>query len=107
VQQQAEQCWAAAGLAALVRLPPSCSQCLPTPWCNAALALLQTSPASLPLPFPFPSSQDEIPENLANASNTITWWQSRQAEVQSKLKERRAALGQVRWRAWVRGCRGS
>ncbi|KAL4422647.1 hypothetical protein ABPG75_008844 [Micractinium tetrahymenae] len=38
--------------------------------------------------------EDEIPENLANASNTIAWWQSRQAEVQARLNERRAVLGQ-------------
>lgn len=40
--------------------------------------------------------QDELPENLANASNTIAWWQSRQAEVQARLNERRAVGGQVR-----------
>lgn len=40
--------------------------------------------------------QDEIPGNLANASNTIAWWQSRQAEVQARLNSRRAVVFQVR-----------
>ena len=35
--------------------------------------------------------QNELPEQLANASNTIAWWQSRQAEVQDRLSKRRAA----------------
>lgn len=40
--------------------------------------------------------QDEIPENLAKASNTIAWWQSRQAGVQARLSERRGVAAQVR-----------
>ena len=40
--------------------------------------------------------QDELPANLANTSGTIAWWQGRQAEMQQRLKERRAALGRVR-----------
>jgi hypothetical protein len=39
--------------------------------------------------------QDELPENLANASSTIAWWQSRQAEMQARLDERRAALNRA------------
>lgn len=39
--------------------------------------------------------QDELPEGLANSSNTIAWWQSRQAEVQARLKERRKAVGRT------------
>ncbi|PRW20521.1 Serine threonine- kinase chloroplastic [Chlorella sorokiniana] len=35
--------------------------------------------------------ENELPEQLANASNTIAWWQSRQAEVQDRLSKRRAA----------------
>lgn len=38
---------------------------------------------------------DELPEALANASNTIAWWQNRQADVQARLSERRAATGQA------------
>lgn len=39
--------------------------------------------------------QDELPESLANSSNTIAWWQSRQAEVQARLSERRKAVGRT------------
>ncbi|EFN52381.1 hypothetical protein CHLNCDRAFT_26777 [Chlorella variabilis] len=39
--------------------------------------------------------QDELPENLANSSSTIAWWQSRQAEVDARLRVRRAAMGRV------------
>ncbi|PSC67135.1 Serine threonine-kinase chloroplastic [Micractinium conductrix] len=39
--------------------------------------------------------EDELPANLANTSGTIAWWQGRQAEMQQRLKERRAALGRV------------
>ena len=40
---------------------------------------------------PPPLLQNELPEELSKASNTIAWWQSRQAEVQARRSERRAA----------------
>ena len=33
---------------------------------------------------------DDLPPALAGASNTIAWWQSRQAQVQARLSRRRA-----------------
>lgn len=52
---------------------------------------IQHSAASPPVsPRPI-LLQNELPEQLANASNTIAWWQSRQAEVQDRLSKRRAA----------------
>ena len=42
----------------------------------------------LPCPTYSPPLQDELPENLANSSRTIAWWQGRQAEQQARLNQR-------------------
>ena len=49
------------------------------------------SPTPLAQPAPLCVLQNELPEQLANSSNTIAWWQGRQAEVQERLSKRRAA----------------
>ena len=36
------------------------------------------------------AGEDDLPPALAGASNTIAWWQSRQAQVQARLSRRRA-----------------
>lgn len=59
---------------------------------RAATDLPAAGPALSVPPF---TLQDELPENLANASSTIAWWQSRQAEMQARLDERRAALNRA------------
>lgn len=54
--------------------------------------------------IPPSAPQNELPEQLANSSNTIVWWQSRQADVQERLSKRKATpspkpADQVGWKA--------
>ncbi len=62
---------------------------------NASSTHTQSSPPThrprSPNPSPLCLLQNELPEQLANSSNTIAWWQGRQAEVQERLSKRRAA----------------